>query len=71
MTLTELIIFAQDHKIDFNKSVTAVLEMNESLPLTVSTCACSVNKNLVLHTEPKENVQQVANCNTGKQTQQA
>ena len=52
MTLNEIIAYAQKHKIDFDKPVTAILEMNESIPLDVATCHSSINKNVVLHATP-------------------
>ena len=52
MTLNEIIAYAQTHNIDFDKPVTAILEMNESIPLDVATCHGSVNKNVVLHATP-------------------
>ena len=54
MTLNEMITYAQKHKVDFDKPVTAVLDMNETLPLEIFSCHSSVNKNLVLHATPIE-----------------
>lgn len=54
MTLNEIIAYAQKHNLDFDKPVTAILEMNENIPLDVATCHGSVNKNVVLHAAPIE-----------------
>lgn len=54
MTLNEMIAYAQQHNVDFDKSVTAVLDMNENLPLEIVACHRSVMNNLVLHATPFE-----------------
>lgn len=54
MTLNEMITYAQKHNVDFDKPVTAVLDMNETLPLEIFTWHRSVSNNLVLHTTPIE-----------------
>ena len=52
MTLNEIITYAQTHKLDFDKPVTGILEMNESIPLNIVACHGSVNNNVVLHAAP-------------------
>ena len=52
MTLNEIIAYAQRHNLDFDKPVTGILKMNESIPLDVATCHGSVNKNVVFHATP-------------------
>lgn len=52
MTLNEMISYAQKHKLDFDKPVTGILEMNESIPLDIVACHGSVNNNVVLHAAP-------------------
>lgn len=54
MTLNEIIAYAQKHNLDFDKPVTGILEMNESIPLNIVACHGSVNKNVVLHVAPIE-----------------
>ena len=46
MTLNEMITYAQKHNVDFDKPVTAVLDMNETLPLEIFTWHRSVSNKL-------------------------
>ena len=52
MTLNEIITYAQKHKLDFDKPVTGILEMNENIPLNIVAYHGSVNNNVVLHAAP-------------------